>query len=84
LIKEDLRKTDTVFSAPIFFIQGESNVIAPTGLVSEYVSKVQAPIKKLQIVPGASYFVIWQRPVEFLSFLRGDARTASTLTGAAN
>jgi hypothetical protein len=41
MIMEDLRKTDTVFSVPIFFIQGENNVFAPASLVSEYISKMR-------------------------------------------
>jgi len=84
LIAVDVRKTDTVFSVPVFFIQGENNVIAPTSLVSDYVSRIQAPIKELQIVPGASYFVIWQHPTEFLNFLRADVRSVSIQPGVTN
>lgn len=84
MLAEDLRNTDTVFSVPVFFIQGENNVIAPTSLVSDYVSRIQAPVKELQIVPGASYFVIWQHPTEFLKLLRQDVRSVSVQPGVAN
>jgi pimeloyl-ACP methyl ester carboxylesterase len=84
LISTDVRKSDTVFSVPVFFTQGENNVIAPTSLVADYVSRIQAPIKKLQVIPDASYFVIWQHPAEFLNFLRDDVRSASMYPGAAN
>jgi pimeloyl-ACP methyl ester carboxylesterase len=81
---EDLRKTDTAFSVPVFFIQGEDDNVTPTSLVADYVSKIQAPAKKLDIVPRAGHFVMWTHPNEFLNFLREDVRSASISTGAAN
>jgi pimeloyl-ACP methyl ester carboxylesterase len=74
---EDLRKTDTTFSVPVFFIQGENDNVTPTSLVADYVSKIQAPAKQLDIVPGAGHFVMWTHPNEFLTFLREDVRSAS-------
>jgi pimeloyl-ACP methyl ester carboxylesterase len=84
LMQEDLRTKDRVFSAPVFFVQGGDDVIAPTSLVSEYVSNVQAPIKKLDVVPGAGHFVMWTHPAEFLNLLRDDLRSASMQGGAAD
>jgi len=81
---EDLRTAHAAFSVPVFFIQGENDNVTPTSLVADYVSKVQAPVKKLDIVPGAGHFVMWTHPGEFLNFLREDARSASTKPGVAN
>jgi pimeloyl-ACP methyl ester carboxylesterase len=81
---EDLRKTDTTFSVPVFFIQGEDDNVTPTSLVADYISKIQAPAKKLDIVPGAGHFVMWTHPAEFLSFLREDVRSTSISPGVAN
>jgi pimeloyl-ACP methyl ester carboxylesterase len=82
---EDLRQTDTAFSVPVFFIQGEDDNVTPTSLVADYISKIQAPAKKLDIVPGAGHFVMWTHPDEFLIFLREDVRLAvSTKPGVAN
>ena len=61
---EDLRKAHTVFSVPIFFIQGEDDNITPTSVVADYVSKIQAPVKKLDIVPGAGHWVMWTHPTQ--------------------
>ena len=69
---EDLRKTDTAFFVPVFFIQGEDDNVTPTSLVADYVLKIRAPAKKLDIVPGAGHFVMWTHPNEFLNFLRED------------
>jgi pimeloyl-ACP methyl ester carboxylesterase len=84
LISADMRKADTKFAVPVFFIEGENNIVSPTSLVSDYVSKIQAPVKKLQIVPGASYFVIWAHPAEFLNFLREDLRLPSAKADVTN
>ncbi len=73
----DFRKMDTAFSAPVFFIQGADDNVAPTSLVADYVSEVQAPFKKLDVVPGAGHFVMWMHPGEFLNALREDVRIAT-------
>jgi pimeloyl-ACP methyl ester carboxylesterase len=74
----DLRNKDTAFSVPVFFIQGEDDNVTPTSLVADYISKLQAPVKKLDVVPTAGHFVMWTHPNEFLNFLREDVRSAST------
>jgi pimeloyl-ACP methyl ester carboxylesterase len=74
---EDLRKTDTAFSVPVFFIQGEDDNVTPTSLAADYISKLHAPAKKLDIVPGAGHFVMWTHPNEFLNFLREDVRSVA-------
>jgi pimeloyl-ACP methyl ester carboxylesterase len=74
---EDLRKTHTAFSVPVFFIQGENDNVTPTGLVTNYISMIVAPAKKLDIVPNAGHFVMWTHPTEFLDLLRGDVQSAS-------
>ena len=71
---EDLRKSHTTFSVSVFFIQGENDNVTPTSLVADYVSKIQAPVKKLDVVPAAGHFVMWTHPAEFLNFLREDVR----------
>lgn len=74
---EDLRKTDTAFSVPVFFIQGEDDNVTPTSLVADYISKIQAPVKKLDVVPGGGHFVMWTHPAEFIDFLLKDVRSTS-------
>lgn len=73
----DVRGTDAKFLVPVFFIQGADDNVTPTSLVADYVSKVQAPIEKLDTVPGAGHFVMWTHPTDFLSLLRADLRSAS-------
>ena len=75
---EDLRKTHTVFSVPMFFIQGEDDNITPTSVVADYVSKIQAPVKNLDIVPGAGHWVMWTHPAEFPLLARRHAHCHPT------
>lgn len=74
----DLRETDTKFSVPVFFIQGENDNVTPTSLVSDYASKIQAPEKNCSVVPGAGHFVMWTHPKEFLKDLNQDLRASPT------
>jgi pimeloyl-ACP methyl ester carboxylesterase len=74
---EDLRKTHTTFSVPVFFIQGENDNVTPTQLVTDYAAMIVAPAKKLDVVPNAGHFVMWTHPAEFLDFLRRDVRSAA-------
>jgi pimeloyl-ACP methyl ester carboxylesterase len=73
----DLRKAHTEFSVPVFFIQGENDNVTPTSLVTDYVSTILAPAKKLDVVPNAGHFVMWTHPREFLELLRKDMVSAS-------
>ncbi len=75
----DVRDTDTKFSVPVFFIQGENDNVTPTSLVSDYFSKIQAPMKNFSIVPNAGHFVMWTHPAEFLKFLQDDVRQAGSV-----
>ena len=71
----DLRKKQTEFSVPVFFIQGENDNVTPTSLVADYISMIVAPGKKLDVVPNAGHFVMWTHPVEFLDRLGEELRS---------
>jgi pimeloyl-ACP methyl ester carboxylesterase len=73
---DDLRNTDTKFSVPVFFIQGELDNVTPTSLVVDYAAKIQAPVTHVDTVPGAGHFVMWTHPSEFLALLHADLQSA--------
>jgi pimeloyl-ACP methyl ester carboxylesterase len=81
---KDLRETDTKFSAPVFFIQGADDIVTPPSLVADYVARIQAPMKRLDVVPNAGFFVMWTNPEEFLRYLDADVQDASNAKTAAN
>jgi pimeloyl-ACP methyl ester carboxylesterase len=70
----DLQKGHTTFSVPVFFIQGQNDNVTPTALVANYISTLEAPVKKLDVVPNAGHFVMWTHPAEFLHVLGIDLR----------
>lgn len=73
----DLRAADRRFLVPVFFIQGEADSITPTTMVADYLATVQAPMKRLDTVPGAGHMVIWQNPEAFLTLLKDDLKRAA-------
>lgn len=80
----DLRERDTKFSAPVFFIQGENDNVTPTSLVADYEQKIQAPVKRIDVVPNAGHFVMWTHAEEFLKYLDADVRAATAPAIATN
>ena len=46
------------FEAPMVFFQGSDDLNTPTQLVREYAAKIHAPVKRLEIVPGAGHLVV--------------------------
>jgi len=76
----DLRDTDTKFSVPVFFIQGANDNVTPTSLVADYEQKIEAPVKRIDVVPDAGHFVMWTHAKEFLRLLGADLRMVQTAT----
>lgn len=79
LMSIDLRQEDSRFSVPVFFIQGADDRITPSSLVAGYLARVQAPVKRLDVVNGAGHMVMWQRPQAFLPLLKRDLELASSV-----
>ncbi len=46
------------FKVPMFFFQGSDDLNTPTVLVREYVERIHAPVKKLEIVANAGHLVV--------------------------
>jgi pimeloyl-ACP methyl ester carboxylesterase len=80
----DLRDTDTKLSVPVFFIQGENDNVTPTSLVADYVAKIQAPAKRLDVVTNAGHFVMWTHANEFLPLLHEDLGMAEKAFASTN
>jgi pimeloyl-ACP methyl ester carboxylesterase len=80
----DLRDTDTKFSVPVFFIQGADDNVTPTSLVADYEQKIQAPVKRIDVVPHAGHFVMWMHAAEFLNYLSADVKASAALSPTAN
>ncbi|HLK15333.1 MAG TPA: alpha/beta hydrolase [Fimbriimonadaceae bacterium] len=57
------------FKLPVFFFQGDSDFTAPTALVRQYFAMLQAPYKKLVLIPNAGHFAVFMRSDVFLKEL---------------
>jgi pimeloyl-ACP methyl ester carboxylesterase len=78
LMDIDLRKADSRFQVPVFFIQGADDSITPTSMIAAWLPGVQAPAKHLDVVPGAGHMVMWEKPQAFLALMSQDLKLAST------
>jgi len=74
IFAEDLFSTASTFDIPFIVIQGSGDVIAPTPLVIDYFSRVQAPRKELRLIEGAGHFALVTHPSEFLAALGATIR----------
>lgn len=78
----DLRSTDTHFSVPVFFIQGADDNVTPSELVADYAAHIQAPLKRISIIPHAGHFMMWTHEASFYKELTADLRAAGVASPA--
>ena len=69
MLDEDASKVATRFELPIFFFQGESDIITPTGLAREYFDRIEAPRKEFVTIPGAGHLAVFAKRDIFLKEL---------------
>jgi pimeloyl-ACP methyl ester carboxylesterase len=81
-ISEDLTKTARKFDTPFFVIVGSDDVITPTSLAVNYFNFVQAPYKKLVLIPHAGHFAFMTAPKAFLGALVHLVRPIAMAHGA--
>lgn len=68
-ISEDLPDTARKIGTPFFIIDGKDDVVTPASLAVAYFNKVQAPIKKLVLIPHAGHFAFMTAPDAFIGAL---------------
>lgn len=68
-VHEDLFDTARSFGVPVYFIQGEDDLFAPTPVAVEYFNSLKAPDKNLYIIPGAGHFALVTDQAKFLKAL---------------
>jgi pimeloyl-ACP methyl ester carboxylesterase len=72
MMTRNLYDLGTEFKTPIAFILGERDVIDPTELGVAYYNRIEAPTKRLTIIPGAGHGAMLMTPDTFLAALRKD------------
>lgn len=68
----DLMASDKTFSVPFFVVQGQDDMFTPTSAAVSYFDQVEAPIKKLILVPGAGHFALLTHAQKFAEVLHED------------
>jgi proline iminopeptidase len=58
MLATDLPKTASRLAVPFFVIQGADDMTTPTSVAAKYFAIVQAPMKKMILIPGAGHFAI--------------------------
>lgn len=58
------------YKAPVHYILGEMDTIAPTSLARSYFNTIDAPLKTITVIPGAAHNPMHERPADFAAALR--------------
>jgi pimeloyl-ACP methyl ester carboxylesterase len=69
------------FKVPIFFFQGDQDAYSVTSEVQAYAAEIQAPQKKIVLVPGGGHGCFFLRD-DFLNLLNGHVRPAAAKPAA--
>jgi pimeloyl-ACP methyl ester carboxylesterase len=60
------------FKLPFFVIQGSDDQITPLALAREYVEQINAPIKRLDVIPSAGHSALMTHTAQFIEILTQD------------
>lgn len=74
----DATKFGNHFEIPVFIIQGENDVMAPTTLVQQWFDRLEAPQKALELIPSTGHLTMFATPDLFLSKLVAVLRLITT------
>ncbi len=75
LFSFDLADYPAQYQAPVHYILGGADTIAPTSLAKAYYDTVDAPLKTIAVLPGAGHNPMHERPGEFAAALRAVRET---------
>jgi pimeloyl-ACP methyl ester carboxylesterase len=81
-MSSDLSVTANRIGTAFFVIQGSNDVITPTQAAVDYFNRVQAPYKKLVLIPDAGHFAYMTAPDAFLKALVDLVRPVALARGA--
>lgn len=81
-VSADLPDTARRIDTPFFIIEGRDDVMTPTSLAVGYFNRVQAPLKKLVLIPHAGHFAFMTAPDAFVGALVHVVRPVAVAHGA--
>ena len=74
MLDTDLPKTAPRLKTPFIVIQGADDMMTPTAVAAAYVAVVDAPVKKMIVIPHAGHFAFVTHTREFLAALLENVR----------
>lgn len=75
MLSFDLAAFPPQYQAPVHYILGEADTIAPTSLGRAYYQTIEAPRKTITVIPGAGHNPMYERPDAFTAALRAVRET---------
>ncbi len=66
----DVHAEPTAYNVPLYYVVGEHDWQTPVALTQDYVQRINAPEKKIYIIPNAGHMTMVDQPALFLSILR--------------
>jgi pimeloyl-ACP methyl ester carboxylesterase len=70
----DAWQQGTRYEIPIFFFQGENDVLTTPQLARAYFNDVAAPMKRMELISDAGHFAAFLQPAQFLRQLLAQVR----------
>jgi pimeloyl-ACP methyl ester carboxylesterase len=70
----DAWQQGTRYEIPIFFFQGENDVLTTPQLARAYFNDVAAPMKRMELISDAGHFAAFLQPAQFLGQLLAQVR----------
>lgn len=71
----DLKKYDSCYKVPIFFILGSDDFETPYTLAEEYFATIEAPHKNITLISNAKHFPMIDSPEEFYNAMLRDVKS---------
>jgi pimeloyl-ACP methyl ester carboxylesterase len=65
----DLVRDSTQIGVPVHLFAGRADHITPVDLVEDWLSELDAPSKRLEIVEDAGHLNLYEAPARFVAFL---------------
>jgi pimeloyl-ACP methyl ester carboxylesterase len=82
IVRYDARALGARFNLPIFVFQGESDLLTPAAEAQAYFDDLEAPAKRMELIPDAGHFAMFLQPRLFLEKLLAYARPLADMRTA--
>jgi pimeloyl-ACP methyl ester carboxylesterase len=69
IVRYDAWESGTRFELPVFLFQGENDVLTLTAQAQAYFDDIEAPAKRMELIPDAGHFAMFLQPEQFLEKL---------------